>query len=203
MAALTDGLYGYEIVMLVLGIILFIVSLFGLIQGLRKGTNVTPLLAFFGLSIAMVGYPSVQSITLGKDELEIEKSTHELTQSPTNTGVRQSVQSTLSKIENRPIADPQKLTLVAAAQYALGQDSAAKQNLQKVLQTSPNLADAKALQQKIEFVDKVTNLTTQVESNPANGSAKQSLQSTLSEATKFQFANPGALTQLARGQAAI
>jgi tetratricopeptide (TPR) repeat protein len=202
-AKLTDGLYGYEVAMLWLGILLFIVLLFGLIARLRKGDSVASLLPFFGVAIAMIGYPSVQSITIGKDLLSIQKATHDLTVSPTNLELRQSINATLQKIQSRPIGDPSNLTMVATAQYALGDDSAAKQNLQKALAVNPNIPAAKALQQKIGIVETVTNLTNRVQLNPGDAQARTALQSTVSDAGKLPIANPNALTEIARGQAAM
>ena len=137
MLKITDGLYGYEVVMLLLGIVMFIVLLFGLIARLRTGGSVVSLLPFFGLAIAMIGYPSIQSITIGTDLVTIQKSTQELTAAPTNLDLRQSIKATLQKIQSRPIGDPSSLTTVAAAQYALGDDPTAKQNLQKPSLSTP------------------------------------------------------------------
>ena len=203
MAKLTDGLYGYEVAMLLLGIVMFIVLLLGLIARMRKGGSVASLLPFFGLAIAMIGYPSVQSITIGKDLVTIQKSTHELTASPTNLELRQSIKATLQKIQSRPIGDASSLTTVAAAQYALGDDSAAKQNLQRALDVDPKIPAAKALQQKIATVDRVTELTNRLQQNTGDMQARAALQSTVSDAGKLPIANPNALTEIARGQAAM
>jgi tetratricopeptide (TPR) repeat protein len=202
-AKLTDGLYGYEIAMLLLGSVMFVILLFGLAARVRKGGSVVSLLPFFVLAIAMIGYPSVQSITIGKDLLTMQKATHELTTSPTDIELRQSVKATLQKLQSRPIGDPSSLTAVATAQYALGDDSAAKQNLQKVLDVNPNIPEANALQQKIAIVEMVTNLTNRVQLNPGDTQARTALQSTVSDAGKLPLANPNALTEIARGQAAM
>lgn len=200
---LIDGLYGYEIAMLVLGIAMFIVLLIGLIARLRKEGNIAPLLPFFGLSIAMIGYPSVKSVSIADNLVTIEKSTDELLSSPTNTAARNSVSTAVDQIKGRPLSDPSRLAVVATAQYALGDESAAKQNLQKALAQSPALPQAISLEHKIATVDNVKNLTKEVEQNPQNTSAKQSLQTQLSEASKLQIASPTAITQIARGQAAV
>jgi tetratricopeptide (TPR) repeat protein len=202
-AKLTDGLYGYEVALLWLGIAMFVVLLIGLTARLRKGGGVGSLLPFFGLAIAMIGYPSVQSITIGKDLLTIQKGSHDLTASPTNIELRQSVKSTLQKLQSRPIGDPSNLTTVATAQYALGDNSAAKQNLQKALEVNPDIPAAKALQQKIAIVDTVTDLTNRVQLNPTDTQARTALQSTVSDAGKLPLANPNALAEIARGQAAM
>jgi len=202
-AKLTDGLYGYEIAMLVLGSVMFVVLLFGLAARMRKGGSVVSLLPFFVLAIAMIGYPSVQSITIGKDLVTMQKATHELTTSPTNLELRQSVKATLQKLQSRPIGNPSSLAVVATAQYALGDDSAAKQNLQKALDANPNIPAAKALQQKISIVDAVTNLTNRVQLNPGDTQARTALQATVSDAGRLSIANPNAMTEIARGQAAI
>jgi tetratricopeptide (TPR) repeat protein len=202
-AKLTDGLYGYEVALLWLGIAMFVVLLIGLTARLRKGGGVGSLLPFFGLAIAMIGYPSVQSITVGKDIVTLKKTTHELITSPTDLELRQSVKAALQKVQSRPIADPSSLTAVATAQYAVGNDSAAKHSLQRVLDVNPNIPEAKALQQKIAIIETVTNLTNRVQVNPGDMQAKTALQSTVIDAGKLPIANPNALTEIARGQAAM
>jgi tetratricopeptide (TPR) repeat protein len=203
MTAITDGLYGYEIVILVFGIILFFVMLIPLIQRLRKGTSPTALLPFFLLSIGMVGYPSVQSITIGKDLITLNKTTHKLASSPSDPALRQTVKTTVEKLEGRPIAEPGNLTVVATAQYMLGNESAANAKVQQALAANPNLEAARSLKESIASDQRIATLTQQIAANPSNDQAKTSLASELKDVSAVQKANPLALTHLAQAQAAI
>jgi hypothetical protein len=56
------GLFWYEIVLLALGVMLFVVLLNALRSALAAGRSYAGLLPFFMLTIVMVGYPSIKSI---------------------------------------------------------------------------------------------------------------------------------------------
>ncbi len=68
-----DGLHLYEIVLLVLGVILFLVLLVALIIFLIQGRSIKSLLLFFVVSVLMIGFPSVTKFKFDKDGVEIDK----------------------------------------------------------------------------------------------------------------------------------
>jgi len=191
------GLYSYEVVMLILGVILFVVSIILLIRG-RKG-----LAGYFVLAIAMVGYPSIRSIEYKDGAITIEKNTHELQQDPTNPQTRQALRQELAKIESRPVPDARTATIIARAQFALGNETAAAANLQKALYSDPRSSEALALKQKIDAIQQLDRLTAEVKSNPQNATAKEDLAKHLAQATREPIANPDALAKVAQAQAAM
>src|SRR5215471_3653244 len=139
-----QGLYSYEVVMLILGVILFLVTVILLIRG-RKG-----LAGYFVLAMAMVGYPSIRSIEYKDGAITIEKNTHELQQDPTNPQKRQALRQELAKIESRPAPDARTATIIARAQFA--NETAASANLQKALHADPRSTEALALKQKMDAI---------------------------------------------------
>jgi len=85
-------------VILLFGVIFLLVFL---IQRLRKGLDplrITAIL-WFGDTCRGVEHHDWQG------SFALQKSTHELTSSPTNLVLRQSIQTTVQKLENKPIAD--------------------------------------------------------------------------------------------------
>ena len=91
-----NGLYSYEIVMLVLGVLLFLVALVKLMKKASAG-----LVVFFLLAIAMIGYPSIQSIQYEKGVITVDKKVHDLEANPGNEALRASLQQDMGKIEGR------------------------------------------------------------------------------------------------------
>ena len=69
------GLYLGEIVLLVLGVVLFVVLLGALRKALAAGRSYAGLLPFFLVTIVMIGYPSIKSLQYKDGMLQIENDT--------------------------------------------------------------------------------------------------------------------------------
>jgi tetratricopeptide (TPR) repeat protein len=186
---LFDGLYLYEVVMLALGVFLFVVLVLALV--------------FFMVSIVMMGYPSIKSVQVQKDGVNIEKTARELRENPDKAEVRSKLEQQVSSIGDRPISDPTTLTHLATAQFALGHDKAAEQTVKKALKSDPKAAGARELQDRITAVQKLDSMVAEVEKNPGDTAAKSQLQQTVKEASQQPNANPTALARIAKAQQAL
>jgi tetratricopeptide (TPR) repeat protein len=195
--SLLQGLHLYEIVLMVLGVILFIRALFLMKSSPKSGA------AYFLISAIFIGWPSVKSIEFGEITVELNNQTEELLKNPTDTVTRQAVVENLKKIEGRSTSDPHIITLIARAQFATGNEAAAETNLNQALKADPKLPEALALRQKIASIQKLDQLTEQVKSNPQNEAAKQELTQHLAQVAKEPIANPNALATVAQAQAAV
>jgi tetratricopeptide (TPR) repeat protein len=203
MSPIFEGLYFHEVVLLVLGVVLFIVLVIGFFYQLVHKRSIAALLPFFSLPISMIGFSSVKSIQYKDGLINIDKTTRQLQENPTDANLRQTLQQQVAKIGTRPSSNPQNAVVVAKAQYALGDETAAKSNLQKATQANPTDPSAHELQRKIAAVDNLKQLTSQVEADPANSAAKARLARTLDQTSQMKLANPDALTQVARAQTAL
>jgi tetratricopeptide (TPR) repeat protein len=204
--SLFNGLYTYEIVLLVCGALLFVVLLFLLIYQVTHAKSFAGLLLFFGIAIAMIGYPSIQEIQFSASAVTITKYTEALQANPSDAKAREVLQQTVSKFADRAAAgkvDVQALTTLATAQYALDDDSAATANLQKVLQVSPTEPAALELKRKIDAVQNLNSLTANVKADPSNQAAAAALAKSLQSAVATPVANPTALFKIAQAQAAL
>lgn len=200
---LFDGLYLFEVVMLFLGVFLFVVLVLALVYQLVHKRNLGGLLAFFVLSIVMMGYPSIKSVQVQKDGVTIDKTTRELQSDPANAQLRSDLEKQVSRVGDRPVSDPATLTRLAKAQFALGNERAAEQNVQKALERDPSARDARELQNKIIAVRKLDSMAAEVEKHPGDPAARAQLQQTLSQASQQTTANPVALTKIANAQVVL
>ena len=200
---LFDGLYLYEIVMLCLGIFLFVVLVLALIYQLMHRRNLAGLLAFFVLSIVMIGYPSIKSVQVQKDGVTIDKTTRDLQSDPTNPQTRAALEKEVKQISNRPVSDPATLTRIANAQFTLGNEKEAEEKAQIALERDPHSAEALEVQNKINTLHKLDSAMAEVEKHPDDPTAKAKLQETLSQASRQPTANPVALTKIAKAQAVL
>jgi hypothetical protein len=191
-----NGLYNFEIVLLILGVLLFLIALVKFMK------NPSPVLvAFFLISIAMIGYPSVQSIAYQNGVVTINKQVHDLEADPTNEALRSSLQQNVALVEQRPTTDPVINVALATAHFALGNEAQAKTTLQQALRKNPALPAAKDLNNKIALSDRVQALTAHVEAAPADTAAKTELEQTVSQISKVRTANPTTLRAVTRAQA--
>jgi len=201
--SLFDGLYPYEIVLLILGALFFLLLAVLLVLLVVRGKSYIGMLAFFAIPIAMIGYPSIQEITFQNGAVTIQKTTEQLQAAPTDTAVRSNLENQVASLASRPTADPTALTSIAGAQFALGHRAEAETNLQKAMQTSPALPQAVALKQRMDTDSALTTLTAQLAQHPNDAATKQKLADTVAEAAPLKIANPGFLAHLSIAHAAL
>jgi tetratricopeptide (TPR) repeat protein len=198
-----DGLYLYEIVLLTLGVVLFLVLVAALLILLIKRRSFSKLLPFFGIPVLMIGFPGIRSVSFQNGVATITTVTPELQKNPTNTELRQTLEKAVKETSSRPANDPNTIVKIAAAQFALGDHQAAEARLDTALQKAPQLPAAATLQKKIELNRNLTRLTAQVEQHPQNQAAKAKLQEVVAEGSTLAISSPVLIANLARAEAAV
>jgi tetratricopeptide (TPR) repeat protein len=203
LSSFTQGLYPGEVVLLVLGVVLFLLLVIAFFYQLTHQRSLTALLGFFILPIIMIGYPSITSIQYKDGVLSVEKTTDTLLDNPADPQSRQALEKQVQQIAHRSSNNPVDAVTVAKAQFALGHEEDAAQNLQKALSANADLPEALALKTKMELAQSLERLAALVEQKPADQAAKSALQQSVTAATAIKLANPNAITSLARAQAAL
>jgi tetratricopeptide (TPR) repeat protein len=201
--ALFNGLYLFEIVLMVLGVVLFVALLAAFLRLVFTGKPFTSLLMFFVFPIVMIAYPSIQSVTFGQDSVSIQTKTAELLAHPEDKQARSDLQTEIEKVSARPARDAKTAATLAQAHFALGNEQAAQENLQKALQADPNLGAAKDLQTKIDLTHKLSALTATVETKKDDPAARTELANTVSQLTQMKVANPMAMATVQRAQSLL
>ena len=80
--ATIDGLYPYEVAMLIAGSLLFIVALvLTLVIGLQ-GKSIKGFVVLFFIAIVMIGFPAYSNIEISADGLKLHKAVHTLQEDP-------------------------------------------------------------------------------------------------------------------------
>jgi tetratricopeptide (TPR) repeat protein len=195
-----DGLFPYEVVLLVLGVLLFLVLLLVFVVLVIRGKPYGKILMSFAIPIVMVGFPGIKSFEISESVVKIEKNTQALQQNPTDKNVRESLAKEVASVSARSLADPKASVTIARAQIALGDNTAAEANLKKALNAAPQLPAALELKKRIELDRNLVEFTSQVEQNPSNAAAKAKLENTVREAAPLKIANPETITNVARAQ---
>lgn len=186
-----------------LGIVLFLVTLFVIVyQVLHKENLGVSLPAFLVIALVMVGYPSIKSFQYKDGVFDLEKQTREVQADPQDKAARASLNAVVAQMAPRvQTGTAQEITKLAAAQYALGKESAAKAALDKALSRDPQAEPALALKNRIESIDQIRKLNTLAQSQPQNDAIKRQLAQTVSiVSSQFKLANPNAILDVARAQ---
>ncbi|HVU56293.1 MAG TPA: hypothetical protein VHD83_14610 [Puia sp.] len=132
-----NGLYGYEVIMLVLGVMLFLVLIFILLRSVVKDQPWGKLVPFFLLPIFMIGFPSFKKLSYDDGKIELEKATHSLSDDPTDTTIRKQAEAAIRSVEGRGQQDPGALVALAGAHWALGNYDSCQQLVMKAEGLSP------------------------------------------------------------------
>ena len=194
--AFFDGMYPYEIIVLFAGVLLFLAALAVFLRKAFSSQSYTALLPFFLVATVMIGFPAVSAVKINDGVLEIDKQTHELQENPEDAALRSTLEANLNKVSARPFSNPTTVATLAEAQFALGQEDAAKQNVDKALASDPTLKPAQDLKAKIEVANKLSAATAAVEKQPDNAQAKEELQNAVAQASQYKFANPKAVANM-------
>ena len=198
-----EGLYGYEIVLGALGVLLFVVLVPMLLRQIWRDKPYVGLLAFFLLPVAMIGFPGLKSIQYKDGVLSLEKDAHQLQQNPTDKALREKVARQVADIGSRPSTNPETMTSVAQAQFELGNHAAAETAVDQALKERPKLADAVKLKERIVIDRQLQELSAKVTQNPSDQRAKRQLEAVAHEAVKQPIASPEMLANIAAGEAAV
>ena len=193
---LFDGLTLGELVLLFGGGAFFIALLVLFVIKASKNQSYKGLLPFFGIPIVMMGFPTITSIKINQGGVDIENKVQALQNNPNDEASRKVLESNVSFLQGRPFKDPATIANIAGAEYALGQDANAKQNLQKALQIDPKQQAALQLRQRMEVASRLSELNAKAQAQPKNPEIRNQLQQTTVEATKLQYANPKALQSI-------
>ena len=193
---LFDGLTLGELVLLIGGGAFFIALLVLFVIKASKNQSYKGLLPFFAIPIVMMGFPTITSIKINQDGVDIENQVQALQNNPNDEASRKALESNVSFLKSRPFKDPATVAKIARAEYALGQDADAAQNLQKALQVDPKQQVALQLRQRMEVASKLSELTAKAQAQPKNPEIRNQLQQTTVQANQLKYANPKALQSI-------
>ena len=168
MKNLFDGLLLYEVTLLILGVILFLILSIGLLYYIIKKEQIAKLLFFFIIPIVMIGYPSINQISISKDKLELTKYQQQLIKNPNDSVAMEKVEIITDKLEERATS-PKDLVQVSTSNLLLGNNVKAVNLADKALSIDNNNLAARdikklvAVQENINKMPEIERDTTKTE----------------------------------------
>lgn len=168
MKNLFDGLLLYEVTLLILGVVLFLILSIGLLYYIIKKEQIAKLLAFFIIPIVMIGYPSINQISISNDKIELTKYQQQLIENPDDSVAMKKVETITEKLEERATS-PKDLVQVSTSNLLLGNNIKAVNLANKALSMDTNNLAARdikklvAVQEHIEKTPETGRDTTKTE----------------------------------------
>jgi len=179
MGKLLDGLFLYEIILMILGTILFLAIVSLILK--QKEINKNHLLGL-GIAILSVGFPGIKSFSITDGMLKIEKSIEELEANPANKEAQEALEKGVVAVQERPIKNSERLVTLSEANLELGHTDKAVTQAKTALESNPK-------SQKAEEVIKVVAVEKQIKevrSNPSDKKAKDRLKKDVRKLEKLK-----------------
>lgn len=132
-----DGLYGYEKLMLLCGLILFVFALAAITVMIVQRRDFKMAMALIVLAIVLMGFPGIQAVKFSQDTVELDRIRTQ-PQAPTDPAQKQQAQQALSNLEQRSAGNPQLQAQVSDGYRAIGEVDKAYRLAQSVLHEKPS-----------------------------------------------------------------
>lgn len=149
----------YEVILLILGGLLFISCLVIFILKSVKSSIPYKLISFFIVSIVCIGYPSIQKIQFENGKAIIEKKADDIISKPAkevNNKQKEEFNKEVNAIESsdRQISDPSLITKITDAKLRMGDTAGGRIFLDKAISQNPDLIKETGIRTKINNLRK-------------------------------------------------
>jgi hypothetical protein len=104
--SLLDGLYAYEVVLLVLGVLFFLLLVVLMVMLVKGGKGYAAMLPFFAIPIAMIGYPGIKEIQFDNGVVSIENATQAVQANPSDPALLSDLRTKVASLGNRGAENP-------------------------------------------------------------------------------------------------
>lgn len=119
MEKLFNNLLLYEVVLMFLGVFLFMLLSAALVYFIIKKRAIKGLLFFFAIPILMIGYPSIQQITISADKIDLSKYQQAYIENPNDSIAKQKLENLSEKLEKRAEI-PEDILQISKTKLLLG-----------------------------------------------------------------------------------
>lgn len=162
---MTDGLRLYEVILMILGAIMFLALVVMMIIYATQRRTLKPLFMFFAIPVLMLVWPSVQKIKIDGQGAEIEKQVAAVEQNPTEENKKQ-LEETIASLEDRNVKDPDIVKKIIKAHYLLGDSKAAADAIQTLPADETADPEVKNIKTSIIVTGKLQEQLQLVNQNP-------------------------------------
>lgn len=186
---LFDGLLLYEITLLLLGVILFLILSAGLLYYIIKKEQIKKLLIFFVIPIVMIGYPSIKEITISKDRIAFSKFLNDYIEDPADSTAKRKVELYTEKLEKRA-TNSEDIMEVSKSNLLLGNPQKAVSLANKALEKDNANQEAKDIKRLAQTQFQINGNVSAMAQEKQAVQEKPEQEATPSEAGNGQIVEP-------------
>jgi len=141
----------HELILLILGAILFLVVVIKLISEKNLKNISKNVIILLILSVAMIGFSAVSKLSFQGFVVELNHQAEEVVKNPTEENIKKFTAS-YAKLNNNKVQliSPDKLLNIANALHKTGRNDEAQRTLTQVIEKKPASEEAKTLKLKID-----------------------------------------------------
>lgn len=147
-----EGLYLYEVLLMICGVALFMALLGILVHHVRNAQKYGGLKVFFALPVLMIGFPGIAKFQFEEGKFSIEKYARELEENPGNDEACKALEEAVEQVEQRTDStrsNADTLTLLAEGNLTLGRLDKALNHVDRAKAIKPDSAEAGKLEERI------------------------------------------------------
>jgi hypothetical protein len=196
---LLDGLFLYEITLLILGALLFLVLIVLLTVKVATRQPIKVLIPFFIIPILMIGFPGIEQFNFMNGMAELKTKIKRAIEEPDNTELLAEINEDLSALSRRPVSAPDNLIVLGEAYEVLRQPEEAKRIAGTVRERQPDHDAAIQLQHRIDLRENLGR----VQENPQDIQARTDLQRNISALEAAPQRDTRSLYSIARAHMAL
>lgn len=172
-----EGLMLHDIILMVLGTLMFLVLLGGLVLQILRHEPIGKLqLIGFVIPALMIAYPSIQKVAFSKSVVELEKITRDVVRNPQDSSAMKELEKKVQAVEDRRPTTPETLAQLSKSNYALGNKDKARAYADSALDKEPVNAAAKGVKAAIELEESVQKMRTDPTSREAREVVERNVQ---------------------------
>lgn len=169
---LLDGLFLYEITLLILGALLFLVLIVLLTVKVATRQPIKVLIPFFIIPILMIGFPGIEQFNFMNGMAELKTKINRAIEEPDNEELMAEIRESVERYSARPVRVPQNLVVFGEAYEVLDRSDEAKNIANSVLEKQPDFSPALQLRSRIE----INETARKVQENPEDQQIQRELE---------------------------
>ncbi len=182
-----EGLLLHEIILMVLGILLFLVLLVGMAAYIFRKEPIRKFLAFFPIPIVMIAYPSVEKVKFLNNLMELDKKIEQVINNPADSVAATELKNSLDKIEAYPNKTPETLTTLSKGHVILGELRTAERYVDSALAADPSLPKAREVKNIVQAEQNIEQIKKDSTNQEAQTQLKNNLEMLEQVATPSAF----------------
>jgi hypothetical protein len=198
-STLFEGMFLYEITLLLLGVLLFLVMIVILVIKASTRQPIMVVIPFFIIPVLMVGFPGIQNFKFMNGLAEVEMRSDEIARGQENAELRSEQRRQLELLSLRPIRHPDNQFIMAEAFEAIGDLEEAKHYNELVIEQQPDNRDANRLQSRLFIQENIDR----IRANPQDVQASRNIRNEISTLENKSELKTQDLIMLSRGNQAI